>query len=158
MDENSTTSKSVPQISLKYLFNHTSDLAGTQRFYSELIGLKESQYNLEWGFLCYQCEGFEMMYFAREREEPESLRDWAAQPGYEGGKLEITSWAIKVPEAEFAAIVRKLKNEKVKSFKDVPEWRQQSYWGFTVMDPNGMTVEVFTIPKEKPVLLEWIET
>jgi hypothetical protein len=33
---------------------------------------------------------------------------------------------------------------------DTPTWRQASYWGWTVRDPAGNTVEVYWHPKEKP--------
>ena len=157
MSQNTENSDNKPKISIKYLFNCTSDIPGTRKFYSELIGLKETQYEEEWGYVCYQCEGFELMFFARENEDPPIPTEWASQPGYPGGKLEITSWAVAIPEDEYAAVVKKLKNAGVRLFKDLPEWRQNSYWGFTTMDPNGVTVEVYSIPKEKPALIEWID-
>jgi hypothetical protein len=29
------------------------------------------------------------------------------------------------------------------------------YWGFTAMDPMGNTVEIYTIPAEKPETTTW---
>ncbi len=158
MNENSTSSDKRPNITIKYIFSHTTDMLGTRQFYSELIGLKETAFSLEGGFICFQCDGFELMFFAKEQHSPTIPTEWASQPGYEGGSLEITSWAIDVPEKEYVSVVKRLKESETRLFKDAPEWRQHSYWGFTVMDPNGVTVEVFTIPKEKPIQIEWIDT
>ncbi len=38
-----------------------------------------------------------------------------------------------------------------------PTWRQASYWGFTVLDPAGNTVEIYCAVKEKPANNEWKE-
>lgn len=158
MSKDANSLVTAPKISIKFLFSHSADLISTRRFYSELIGLEERQFELELGYLCYQCDGFELMFFKNKQPTPQIPTEWASQPGYEGGKLETSSWAIGVPEAEFAEVVKKLKGGGVRLFQQLPEWRQGGYWGFTAMDPNGVTVEVYTIPKEKPALVEWIDT
>lgn len=156
----STQENNLPKTShptIRFLFNCTADLVLTRKFYTELIGLNEKAFNPEWGYLCYQCEGFEFMFFAKTEKGPEPAREWASQPGYEGGSLEITSWAVWIPEIEFAAAVKRLRESGVRLFKDVPDWREESYWGFTAMDPNGVTVEVYTIPQNIPASKEWID-
>jgi len=40
-------------------------------------------------------------------------------------------------------------------FNEEPEWRVDNYWGLTVKDPMGNTVEVYTIPKQKPESTTW---
>jgi catechol 2,3-dioxygenase-like lactoylglutathione lyase family enzyme len=148
-----TIARKTPTI--KYIFIHCNDLATTRRFYSELIGLAEMAFNDEWGFLNYKCDGFELMYFRSEKSDLPVEQRWAAQPGYQGGTLETTSWAIEVSDEDFATIVQKLRNAGLKLFAERPDWRQQSYWGFTVMDPNGVTVEVYCVPKSAPISTEW---
>jgi len=142
---------------IRFLFNVCNDLAATKNFYVDLIGMKVTQYEEEWGYLNIQCDGFEFMFFKSEKGDLSVAERWASQPGYEGGALEVMSWALFIPEDQFADVVKRLKVGGVKLFKEAPEWRQKSYWGFTVMDPNGVTVEVYTTPKEKPESNEWIE-
>jgi catechol 2,3-dioxygenase-like lactoylglutathione lyase family enzyme len=144
-----------PKISIRYLFNHTADLEATRAFYTEMIGLKETAFEAEWGFLCYQCEGFELMFFRAENGRPAEPGGWASQPGYQGGSIEAISWAIGVPEELFRDVVNRLKAAEQKAFAPDPEWRQNSYWGYTVMDPNGITVEVFSAPAKPPASTEW---
>jgi catechol 2,3-dioxygenase-like lactoylglutathione lyase family enzyme len=122
-----------------------------RHFYSDLLGMKEVSYMNDEGFgwINYKCEGFEFMFFRAMNPMP-VIEEWTWQPGYDGAEHNAISWAINIPEADFAATVERLKADGVKQFKDKPEWRQDSYWGFSVMDPMGNTVEVYTMPKEKP--------
>jgi hypothetical protein len=62
---------------------------------------------------------------------------------------------VEVPEEDFAETWHRLVEDGVKLFKAVPEWRQDSYWGISVLDPMGNTLEVYSIPKERPAKLEW---
>jgi len=72
-----------------------------------------------------------------------------------GGTLEVTSWSVEIREEDFGKTVERLRAAGVRAFNDEPEWRIDSYWGYTVLDPNGVTVEVYTIPKEKPASEDW---
>ena len=96
------------------------------------------------------------MFFHTGQEMP-VLEEWTWQPGYEGPELHATSWAIGIPEEDFADTVTRLKESGVKCFSEWPEWRQESYWGFSVMDPMGTTVEVYTVPSEKPEDPTWAQ-
>jgi hypothetical protein len=62
-----------------------------------------------------------------------------------------------VQEQDFRATVGRLKKGLYKSLTPNPTWRQQSYWGFTVLDPMGNTVEVYCTVKDKPQNTEWKE-
>jgi hypothetical protein len=95
------------------------------------------------------------MFFYSGKESPKHT-EWAWQPGYDGGTLPVTSMAIEIPEQDFAGMVERLKKEGVRLFAEVPDWRQNSYWGFTVMDPQGNILELFTMPKEKPSSTTWL--
>ena len=33
---------------------------------------------------------------------------------------------------------------------DAPTWRQDSYWGWSIKDPMGQTVEVYSSPAQRP--------
>jgi len=142
---------------IRFIFNVCNDLAATKNFYVDLLGMKVTQYEESWGYLNILCDGFEFMFFKSEKGGIPVETQWASQPGYEGGTLEVTSWALFIPEADFPGVVAKLRASGAKLYKDKPEWRHGSYWGFTVMDPNGVTVEVYTMPEFNPTNIEWTE-
>ncbi len=143
-----------PKVKIRFLFNHCNDLGEMRHFYSDLLGLSEKAYKEEWGYLCYVSEDLEMMFFRSDTKIP-YIEEWADQPGWEGGTLKIASWAIGIPEGDFTNVYKQLKSERVKMFNEEPEWRVDNYWGLTVKDPMGNTVEVYTIPKQKPESTTW---
>jgi len=144
----------IPKTNVRFVFNFAGDLAATRAFYSDLVGLREAAFDEDQGYLVYQCDGFQMMFF-RAANEPAPPGDWADQPGYDGGTYEATSWAVEVPEDAFAETVERVINSGARVLKDSPEWRTDSYWGFTAMDPAGNTVEIYTTPAEKPETTTW---
>lgn len=132
-------------INIRYVFNYCNDIDKIRHFYSKLIGMKEIVYvnDNEAGYVVYQTEGFQFMWF--KAEKPLNVcSQWANQPGYSGGVIEMSSFAIDVPEENYDIIIKRLKKSGVKFFNTEPEWRQNSYWGVTVMDPMGNTVEIYT--------------
>jgi catechol 2,3-dioxygenase-like lactoylglutathione lyase family enzyme len=147
--------KDSPQVNVRFVYNFCKDLAAMRRFYTDVLGMTEKSYNDEQGWLVYESEGLELMFFRADGEAGE--REWAVQPGGGSGTAEITSWSVEVPEGDFAATVKRLDQGGVPVQGDgnVPDWRQACYWGITVMDPAGFTVEVYTVPKEKPASTTW---
>ena len=96
-----------------------------------------------------------MMFFRSDEKLPVETK-FSFQPGWEGGELDKISWAIEIPEDKFKEVYEKLKADKsVKFFKDKPDWRQESYWGISVLDPMGYTTEVYNSPKNKPESTTW---
>jgi catechol 2,3-dioxygenase-like lactoylglutathione lyase family enzyme len=146
--------KPVPKIG--YVFNMTNDIAATREFYVELLGMEEASFmdTPEMGWLALKGTGFQMMWFRADEVLP-VLDRFTCQPGWMGGEIEATSWAVEIPEADFAATVGRLTEAGVRFFKPEPDWRQDSYWGVSVMDPMGITLEVFTLPAERPEKTEW---
>ncbi len=146
----------TPQVNIKFLFALCNDISEMRTFYTDFLGMNETSYknDEEWGWLVYKCEGFEFMIFRGHGEIP-VLGDFTWQPGGGGGPIEGPSWAISIPEVLFAETVERLQTAGVKSLTENPEWRQDSYWGFSVMDPMGHTVEVFSTPSEHPKSTEW---
>lgn len=145
-----------PRVGIRFIYNCTNSLEDTRRFYTELLGMEESAYEPEWNYLCYKIGELEFMYFGADGELTPT-EEFASQPGWAGGTLEVTSWSVEIPEADFGKTVERLRAAGVRTFSDKPEWRIDSYWGYTVLDPNGVTVEVYTIPKEKPTSEEWTD-
>ena len=56
-----------------------------------------------------------------------------------------------------AKVVELLKKSGAPTWSAKPMWQQDNYWCFPVRDPMGNTVEVFTIPEEKPADTGWPE-
>jgi catechol 2,3-dioxygenase-like lactoylglutathione lyase family enzyme len=148
-------SKPQPRLNIRFLFTFCTDVDAIRHFYTDLLGMTQSAYrnDEQWGWVCYQSVGFELMFF--RDPDAKAHAGFAAQPGWEGGEALVTSWAVEVPEEEFAAVWRRLMEDGAKLFKPVPEWRQDSYWGISVLDPMGNTLEVYTMPKERPTKTVW---
>lgn len=148
--------KEKPKINVRFIFSLCSDIEAMRHFYSDLLEMQEQAFfnEKQFGYLSYPCEGVHLMFFYSGQKAP-VFADWAWQPGYDGGSLHVTSWAIQIPEEDFAETVKRLKDAGVKTFSENPQWRQDSYWGFSVMDPQGNTIEVYASPKEKPESTTW---
>lgn len=146
--------KDTPKVNIRFLYNYCNDLAEIRQFYTDLLGMKETAYNEEWNYLCYKVEGMDFMFFGSDEEIP--VRDkFADQPGWPGGELAIVSWTMDIPEGEYADTIGRLKAAGVTAARENPHWEQDSYWCFPVLDPMGNTVEVTTVPKQKPTVTEW---
>jgi catechol 2,3-dioxygenase-like lactoylglutathione lyase family enzyme len=148
--------KETPQVNVRFVYNFCGDLAAMRHFYTDVLGMAEKSYNDEQGWLVYQSDGFELMFF-RADGEGVGEKEWAAQPGGVSGTAEITSWSVEIPEADFAAAVEGFVADGVplQGNANAPDWRQGCYWGITVMDPAGNTVEVYAVPKETPASTTW---
>jgi len=144
------------RVNVRFVYNFCSDLAAVRHFYTDVLGMTEKSYNDEQGWLVYESEGVELMFFRADGGEA-GEREWAVQPGGGSGTAEVTSWSVEIPEGDFAAAVGRLVAEGLprQGNVNVPDWRQGCYWGITVMDPAGFTVEVYTVPKEKPASKTW---
>ena len=147
------------KINIRYLFAMAVDIDAMRHFYSELVGMKEVSYmnDENFGWLCYQSDGFQLMFFRANSENTKPTDDWTWQPGYGGGPYEGISWAIEYPEEEFKSTFRKMVDADVRALWETPQWFQESYWSFPVMDPMGNTIELFWTPSEKPPSPEWGE-
>jgi catechol 2,3-dioxygenase-like lactoylglutathione lyase family enzyme len=145
-----------PNISIRFIYSFCNDVRSIRHFYTDLIGLKEVSFKDtdEWGWVVYQSEGFQFMFFRAENQIP-IIKDWTLQPGYEGGTRAGISWSILIPEEFFPETVKRLIDDGVKNLKGKPEWCQDSYWGFAVMDPMGNTCEIYCEPKTRPQTTEW---
>ncbi len=137
--------KMSPQ--LGSLFLMCNDVSAIKAFYGDALKLKTIG-SPEEGYLDVDI-GIHLTYFKGDYELPVQ-KDWAWQPGYQGGSANVMSWTIKFSEADFRNIVTSLKTQKVEHLKELPEWRLNSYWGLTVKDPMGYTVELYTVPDKKP--------
>lgn len=142
----------APKVNIRFLYAWCNDINDTRKFYTNLLGLLETSAvdNKEFGWLCYQCTGMQFMFFRAEQKLAIEQR-WADQPGEMApGAVPIMSFSIEIPADDFKATVRRLSDARVKAAAKYPTWRQSSYWGWTVKDPMGNTVEVYCTPKVTP--------
>lgn len=142
---------------LKYLYLYCNDVKKMKEFYTDLLGMKETyfQNDEQYGVFCFDSEGLEVMFFRVSGNPLPVATAWASQPA-DDGTFEFTSWAIQVGEEDFNNIVERIKNDlEIPKRSGRPNWRVNSYWGINIQDPMGNTIELFTIPKEKPEKTEW---
>ena len=134
---------------LRWLFAMCQDLDAVREFYTDAVGLQELSFrnDEDWGWLHYDCGGVAMTFNRAEADMP-AREGFAWQPGGGTGEMPEVSWGIEIPEDDFEATVERVKNTGAPCQTDAPEWRQESYWGFTVKDPAGNTVELYTTPSE----------
>lgn len=145
----------MPEARLNYIYIACNSLDAMHHFYSELVGLEESSYREGAdGWLVYTMGGFEFMIFPASNPLPVH-ETWSSQPGWLGGELEVPSWSIEIPAEQFATTVERLKSGGVPTWSATPMWCMDSYWSFPVRDPMGNTVEIHTIPAERPASTEW---
>ena len=149
-----TSEETASKPRLAYIYLLANDVKTMKEFYGDILGLKVSGYN-QW-FLSLDANGMEVLVFKGDYELPIQNK-WAWQPGYEAGSGHITSYSIQISEQNYQQIVQNIIDQKVESLKPVPEWRRGSYWGITVKDPMGNTVEVWMTPRENPTTTTWIE-
>jgi catechol 2,3-dioxygenase-like lactoylglutathione lyase family enzyme len=144
-----------PEIRMPFVYSFCNDIEAVRNFYVKLLGMTEKSYQNteEFGWLNIDGGGFEFMYFRTPDPVPE--RGFAGQPGDGGGDGLHTSWSVAIPEDDFEATYERLREARVRAMTETPTWRQDCYWGYTVMDPAGNTVEVYTTPKERPASTDW---
>ena len=147
---------------LKYLYGFLNDVSEMRAFYSDRLALKETSYTdtEEWGWLAYDLEGTQLMFFRLDGKTPVP-EGWAWQPGETIEEaVPRMSFSILYTLDQLREAVKRLKDGKVDAQTPDPTWRQGSYWGWTIRDPMGNTIEVFASPPEPPaagVTPEWTD-
>ncbi len=148
------------QIRINHLYTFCNDVQTMRHFYTNLIGLDEGTYNEydSFSWIVYNSNGL-CLHILGPADSPLPVPDdWSWQPGIGGpGTREATSWSIDVPEESFREVVRRIAEAEVRSHPSFPEWRQDCYWGLTVMDPMGTTVELMMEPATPPESTTWCE-
>lgn len=130
---------------IRFIYIFANDVEEMRKFYTGILGLTETSYlnEKDFGWINYGMGDFEFMIFRTDQKIP-TLSEWQAQPGYEGGTGYLPSWSVFVDHSCFESVIQKCRDAGLKLFQEKPEWRQDCYWGFTVADPMGNTVEIYT--------------
>ncbi|MHA2143010.1 MAG: VOC family protein [Candidatus Thorarchaeota archaeon] len=147
-----------PKINIDFVYRFCDDIKAMRSFYTDLIGLTETIYTNEeeYAFIGYKGGGFTLYIVRGDTVKPEKI-GWTKQPGYDGGTIETTSYTINVPEDEFRAVLKRLRDADVEAFSDKPRWSYDEYWSYIVKDPMGVTIEVYMKPGQKSESNEWVD-
>lgn len=150
------------QIKIGFIFNYCTDILVTRDFYSNVLGLEEIQFNNDkespWKWVVYKSGDLQLMFF----QTPDKLEEFhILPPGFSnlpgdgiGDNLatafSMTGYDLKT----FKETINLALKKKCETQASVPSWRQDSYWGFTLNDPMGRTVEIVWEPKEDELELK----
>lgn len=126
---------------LNTVFEWCNDIAATRRFYTELLGLDETFYHQERGWLNYRL-GDTLLVFARAPHPLPVIDAWAVTPAYEGGTAYLSSWVLEVGRDELAGLASRLGAAGVETWGEAGD--SPGGQAFFVMDPMGKTLEVFS--------------
>lgn len=138
---------------LAHFFVPCNDVEAMRSFYVDLLGMEEYQYAAG-QYVNVKTAGLIVMFIKVDETVP-AHADYAWQPGWEGGTGLRPSFSVKIAQEDFAALTERLRGTDIARFNERPEWRQDSYWGLTINDPTGMTLELWIVPDERPQSTEW---
>ncbi len=138
---------------LVHMFIVCNNVEEMRSFYIDLLGMEESHYEAG-QFLDVKSAGIELLFIKHETEV-QVPSGWAWQPGWRGGTSTQSSFSVRVPEEEFSALVDRIRQSNIPRFNEYPEWRNDGYWGYTIKDPMGVTLELFVEPSVRPQKTVW---
>lgn len=152
----------APKINIRFLYSMCNDVKAIRAFYTDVLGMKEMSFrddeNFSW--VVYDTEGLQLMFFRWDGNIPVEAR-WAWQPGEAPeNAAPIMSFSLEYPEEDLRPLVARVREAAAATATPKPTWRQNSYWGWTVRDPMGNTLELFSSVSDQPkegVTPEWTD-
>lgn len=142
---------------MNYVYIFCRDVDQMRAFYSEALGLAESNYRNEeeWGWVCYKMNGFEFMIF-RDDSGMKPNEEFSWLPGGSGGEALFPCWTVTAAgEDEFRKGLAVIREKGYRTRDEKPGWFQDSYWAIAVLDPMGNTIEFAWQPDVVPESKEW---
>ncbi|MEM8884566.1 MAG: VOC family protein [Planctomycetota bacterium] len=132
---------------IRFLHRLCHDLDAIRAFYGEGMGFEELSYrnDEEHGWVVFASDGLQFM-FHRWPEPLPPVAGFAWQPGDGEGTEPRTSIGVHVPEEDWSATVERLRALDADALTPEPTFRQEAYWGWTLRDPAGETVEIWYEP------------
>lgn len=132
------------QAQVSTLFYWCNDIDKNRQFYTDVLGLEETSYRNDEkvGWLSYQV-GNLALNFLRATQPLAVAQEWARQPGWAEGKLEVHSLVLQVSQADFDAIMARAQKEGVKVYDAEPRGEPSKYLQNFLMDPMGNTLELY---------------
>lgn len=141
------------EVQFKFMFLMGNNIGKLLHFYQDVLQVP-TEGSEENGWADVKLGSTHMIYFKSDSDIP-YIKEWAWQPGYKGGAGNLTSWSLGFPESEFRNLFERLKSNKIEMLFPKPEWRRDEYWGLSVKDPMGNTLELYTVPSSKPEDSDW---
>lgn len=141
-----------PKFNIRFLYAMCHDVTAMRAFYSDVLGMSEVSFrdDEDFGWVVYDTEGLQLMFFKWDGELPVETR-WAWQPGEAPEhSAPLMSFSIEYPEDDLRDAVERVRAAAAPSATPAPTWRQNSYWGWTVRDPMGNTIELFSSVSDQP--------
>lgn len=120
-------------------FDWCNDIAAMREFYTDILGLKETFYNAEHGWLTYQV-GPTMLAFMTAPEPVSVASEWAVTPTIGMGTAHVTSWVIELSVDEFQSRLDRIRAAGIVMHL-LPDSLQARV--MFVRDPMGKTIELF---------------
>lgn len=120
-------------------------MARTRAFYSDVLGLAETFYDADQGWLTYQA-GAVQIVFTRPASPVSPLSDFSRSPAWDRGSIDAPSWVLQVAPGEFDAIVDRLQAAGVKH--ETRTFEDRGLREVYALDPMGRTVEVYSEAEE----------
>lgn len=148
------------KVQFGFVYNYCNDVNAIRQFYGELLGMEEVSFKNEddshWNWVIYKSGEVQFLFFQLDQPAP-TVDGWAMLPGPgQGDLLPTASYSVTgLDEAKFKQVYQSSKEMKIKANPEVPTWRQDSYWGLTLKDPSGRTIEVCWEPQGKPSETTW---
>ena len=123
------------------LFELCNDVAQMRSFYSDALGLAETMFNAEKGWLTYQAGAVQVVFTEPRSAPARQLTEWSRSPGWDGGTVDEPSWVLRIAPGAFDALLDRLAaHETDTQVRNAPDGRLREVF---VMDPMGRTVEIY---------------
>jgi catechol 2,3-dioxygenase-like lactoylglutathione lyase family enzyme len=161
-DEQDVTEPPAPRINVRFLYSMCNDVKVMRAFFTDVLGMKELSFRDDenFGWVVYDTEGLQLMFFRWDGQLQIEAR-WAWQPGEAPeNAAPLMSFSIEYPEEDLRTVVKRVREAVTPAATEKPTWRQNSYWGWTVRDPMGNTIELYSSVSAQPkegVTPEWTD-
>src|SRR5687768_10085772 len=90
------------------LFELCNDVSEMRAFYSHVIGLTETVFNAENGWLTYQAGPVQVVFTEPKSSPVAPLTEWSRSPGWDGGTVDASSWVFAVAPKAFDRLLDRL--------------------------------------------------
>jgi catechol 2,3-dioxygenase-like lactoylglutathione lyase family enzyme len=125
---------------LETVFEWCNDIAAMRRFYTDLLGLDETFFSADHGWLRHRMGDFETAFMVSPEPIP-VIDTWSVTPTLGEGVSYLASWLLEVEPDIYDAIFDRMQQAGIPMVQG-PE--NPSVRNFFVMDPMGKTIEVYT--------------
>lgn len=124
---------------LETIFEWCNDITEMRRFYTDLLGLEETFFNADYGWLRHRIGDFETAFIVAPQPVP-VIDAWAVTPTLADGVAFVASWLLEVDHDTYTSILARLQGAGINIIHG-PE--AESMVNVFVRDPMGKTIEIY---------------